>query len=295
MAAKAVPEATKGFSQAQIEQLLRPINPVRVLTDGKGFSHVSQQDILAHLTRIFGFGNFDIDIKNVELVFEVPAKKMNQTTKVMEEVPDRFNVCYKALVRLTIRNEAGQEICHFENGSMETSQGQTRGDGHDLAYKSAISLSIKRAAIALGDQFGLSLYNKGQMSALVRSTLVGLPVTEAVDVQEGVAKQVSLGNDETEPSEPAGGLLVAEIAPVVAIAEPKPVEGKVTPTEVKKAPDGLLLATYQAIIEAESLEPLRAIWVRNANYLDESFTRDGENYTLRQLIEMRKGVLEATK
>jgi hypothetical protein len=283
----------KGFSQAQIEQLLRPINPVRVLTDGKGFSHVSQQDILAHLTRIFGFGNFDIDIKNVELVFEAPAKKMNQTTKVMEEVPDRFNVCYKALVRLTIRNEWGQEICHFENGSMETSQGQTRGDGHDLAYKSAISLSIKRAAIALGDQFGLSLYNKGQMSALVRSTLVGLPVTEAVDVQEGVAKQVSLGNDETEA--PAEVETKPEIAPVVAIEAPKPVEAVVTPTEVKKAPDGLLLATYQAINEATELDPLRAIWVRNANYLDESFDTDTGTWTLRAYINKRKAELEGKK
>lgn len=284
MATKAVPEATHGFSQAQIEQLLRPINPVRVLTDGKGFSHVSQQDILAHLTRIFGFGNFDIDIKNVELVFEMPASN---------GVSGRFDTCYKALVRLTIRNEAGQEICHYENGSMETSLGQKRGDGHDLAYKSAISLSIKRAAIALGDQFGLSLYNKGQMSALVRSTLVGLPVTEAVDVQEGVAKQVSLGNDEIEAV--AEVVTTPEIAPVVAIEPVKPVEAVVTPTEVKKAPEGLLLATYQAIQEAESLEPLRAIWVRNANYLDESFHHDGENHTLRRLIEHRKGALEGTK
>jgi hypothetical protein len=293
MATKAVPEVTHGFSQAQIEQLLRPINPVRVLTDGKGFSHVSQQDILAHLTRIFGFGNFDIDIKNVELVFETPAKKMNQQTRVMEEVPDRFNVCYKALVRLTVRNEAGQEVCHFENGSMETSQGQTRGDGHDLAYKSAISLSIKRAAIALGDQFGLSLYNKGQMSALVRSTLVGLPVTEAVDVQEGVAKQVSLGNDEIEA--------VAEVettpknAPVVALERPTGGASVITPADAPKAPEGLLVSVAQAISEATDLVPLRAIWTRNANYLDEEFVLDGATRTLRVLIENRKGSLDASK
>lgn len=281
MAVKAVPEATHGFSQAQIEQLLRPINTVRVLTDGKGFSHVSQQDILAHLTRIFGFGNFDIDIKNVELVFEMPASN---------GVSGRFDTCYKALVRLTVRNERGDEVCYFENGSMETSLGQKRGDGHDLAYKSAISLSIKRAAIALGDQFGLSLYNKGQMSALVRSTLVGLPLTEAVDVQEGVSKQVSLGNDETDAEVPNTPV----IAPVVAIQPPKPVEAVVTPTEAVKAPAGLLLATVQAIKEATDLDPLRAIWVRNANYLDEQFTLRDSNmtHTLRVLIEERKAELE---
>ena len=279
MAVKAVPEATQGFSQAQIEQLLRPINPVRVLTDGKGFSHVSQQDILAHLTRIFGFGNFDIDVLNVELVFE------------HDRGQDRFDVCYKAQVRLTVRNEYGNKVCHFENGSMETSQNQKRGDGHDLAYKSAISLSIKRAAIALGDQFGLSLYNKGQMSALVRSTLVGLPLTEPVDVQEGVSKQVSLGNDETEAEVPNTPV----IAPVVAIQPPKPVEGVVTSTDAVKAPAGLLPATYEAIKEATELDPLRAIWVRNANYLDEQFNAGGDIWTLRILIERRKAEIEGAK
>src|SRR5699024_8042732 len=90
--------------------------------------------------------------------------------------------------------------CHFENGSTATAQNQTLGDGHDLAYKSAISLSVKRAAIALGDGFGLSLYNKGQMSALVMDTLVH-PVapSDSEDVQDGVEQQVSLGNDEVDP------------------------------------------------------------------------------------------------
>ena len=123
---------SRGFTKEQITQLLKPINQSRVLSDGKGFSHVSQQDILAHLTRIFGFGNFDIDVLNVELVFEKEGKTVG-----------RFDVCYKALVRLTIRDQFGNEMCHFENGSMETSQNQTRGDGHDLAYKSAISLDRK--------------------------------------------------------------------------------------------------------------------------------------------------------
>ena len=277
MAEKASTKAPeKGFTQAQIEQLLKPIHPKRVL-EAQGHSHVSQQDILAHLTRIFGFGNFDIDIKNVELVFETDRGN------------DRFDVCYKALVRLTIRDPHGNEICHYENGSMETSQNQRRGDGHDLAYKSAISLSVKRAAIALGDQFGLSLYNKGQKAALVISTIVNGNAGTG-DVQADVPQQVSLGNDEKE-AEPT----TPQIAPVVSIEPPKPVEAVVTPTEVKKAPAGLLLATVQAINEATDLDPLRAIWVRNANYLDESFEVDGITTTLRTFINIRKGELEAKK
>ena len=287
MATKAVPQTIlvqsqndrKGFTEAQIDQLLKPIHPKRVL-EAQGHSHVSQQDILAHLTRIFGFGNFDIDIKNVELVFETDRGN------------DRFDVCYKALVRLTIRDPFGNEICHYENGSMETSQNQRRGDGHDLAYKSAISLSVKRAAIALGDQFGLSLYNKGQKAALVISTLVNGNAGTG-DVQADVPQQVSLGNDEKEA--PAEVETAPVIAPVVAIAEPKPVEGAVTPKVGAIAPEGLLVSVAQAINEATDLDPLRAIWVRNANYLDESFEVNGITTTLRTFINIRKAELEGKK
>lgn len=180
------------FSAKQVDQLLKPINKNRVLRDGKGHAHVSQQDILAHLIRVFGFGMFDIDVLSVEPVFVQPAVKNGK------EVTGRFDACYRALVRLTVRDEDGNE-CHYENGSTATAQNQNLGDAHDLAYKSAISLSVKRAAIALGDGFGLSLYNKGQMTPLVMGTLVH-PVapSDAEDVQDGVEQQVSLGNDEVD-------------------------------------------------------------------------------------------------
>lgn len=200
------------FTLAQVDQLLHPINTARVLRDGKGHAHVSQQDILAHLIRVFGFGNFDVTVLSTECIFEMPAAKNDS----------RFDVCYRALVRLTIRDPKGNEVCHYENGSTATAQNQTRGDAHDLAYKSAISLSVKRAAIALGDQFGLSLYNKGQMSALVMGTLVTPeldPWDKATkpasrDMQEGVPQQVSLGNDEIDQGE--------DVAPVAPPPEARP-------------------------------------------------------------------------
>jgi len=187
------------FTIKQVDQLLCPIKPNRVLQDPKGHSHVSQQDVTAHLIRVFGFGGFDIDVKETECLFEEQAFKNGQP------VEHRMNVCYRALVRLTVRDPNGDEVCHYENGSTATAQNQTRGDAHDLAYKSAISLSIKRAAIALGDGFGLSLYNKGQMGALVMATLVHNAETPE-DVQEGVEQQVAMGNDEIETDAPAEGV-----------------------------------------------------------------------------------------
>jgi hypothetical protein len=181
------------FTPEQVSQLLKPINNARVLADGKGHAHVSQQDILAHLIRVFGFGGFDIEVLAVECVFE-----QGRTP----EPVTRYDVCYRALVRLTVKDASGTAVCTYENGSTATAQNQSRGDAHDLAYKSAISLSVKRAAIALGDQFGLSLYNKGQRTALVMGTMVGSPTVEARmtshDVQDGVAQQVAMGNDEAD-------------------------------------------------------------------------------------------------
>ncbi len=185
------------FNAQQTLQLLAPIRETRVLKDGKGHSHVSQQDITAHLIRVFGFGSFDTDIVKIECVYEQERADKNDV------LTGRFDVCYRALLRLTIRDDQGREVCHYEDGSTATAQNQTRGDAHDLAYKSALSLAKKRAAINLGDQFGLSLYNKGQTDALVRGTLV-LPAKPegdekaTGDVQDGVAQQVSLGNDEID-------------------------------------------------------------------------------------------------
>lgn len=182
------------FTRQQVDQLLRPINRNRVLRDGKGHSHVSQQDVTAHLIRMFGFGSFDTDIVSVECVFE--QERVDKKTGVST---GRWDCCYRALIRLTIKDSDGNEICHYEDGSTATAQNQTRGDAHDLAYKSALSLAKKRTAINLGDQFGLSLYNKGQLDALVCGTLV-IPDGEATtgDVQDGVPQQVSLGNDEVD-------------------------------------------------------------------------------------------------
>lgn len=184
------------LTPAQTLTLLNPIKRNRVLTDGKGHSHVSQQDITAHLIRMFGFGGFDTEILSLDVVFE-----RERSDAKTGSLTDRWDVCYRATLRLTIYSEDGLEVAHYEDGSTGLAQNQTRGDGHDLAMKSAISLAKKRCAINLGDQFGLSLYNKGQLSALVIATLVRGPEQVEGDVQDRVPDQVSLGNDEIDRSE----------------------------------------------------------------------------------------------
>lgn len=149
------------FGPEQVEQLLKPINPARVSADGKGHAHLPQQDVIAHLIRVFGFGAFDVEVLSCEPVFEHER----------QDKPGRYDVCYRARVRLTVRNPAGETVCVYDDGATATAQNQARGDAHDLAMKSALSGAKKRAAIHLGDQFGLSLYNGGSTNATVIRTL----------------------------------------------------------------------------------------------------------------------------
>lgn len=175
------------FTAEQIHQLLQPVKPERVLRDNNGMSHVSQQDVTAHLSRIFGFGGWDKTILDLRCIRDGTA--INSKNK---EVPA---VTYICTLRLTVRCPEGCCTVVKEDVGTGTSPNlPSYGDAHDFAAKNAVSYALKRCAKDLGDQFGLSLYNRGQMTALVKGTLV-TPGAQAAggDVQEGVEQQVSDG------------------------------------------------------------------------------------------------------
>jgi hypothetical protein len=198
------------FSRAQTEQLLRGISPSRVITGAHVKPHLSQQDVLAHLSRVFGFGHFDVEVMHEELLYE------EQTTNSKQAAA--WSVAYRARVRLTVRDEAQRPVAVLEGGSTGESEGQpSRAASHDLAYKSALSTATKRAAIALGDQFGLSLYNKGQQAPLVLGTMVDGPRRDDDDLQTGVEQQHADGGRESEFEDGP-----AEAEPAAPSAEPAP-------------------------------------------------------------------------
>lgn len=178
----------------QVDYLLRPINRARVLRDDKGHSHLSQQDVRAHLTRIFGFGGWSSEILDLRPVEVLPTK-----TKPRGEQPgkDAWAVTYLCRMRLTIRDPEGQVIASFDDVGSGTSPNlPSKGDAHDFASKVAVSIALKRCATNLGDGFGLSLYNKGQTDALVVGTLVR-PGAESAEVDDAaLPAQESLGHDD---------------------------------------------------------------------------------------------------
>jgi recombination DNA repair RAD52 pathway protein len=170
------------FTDQQIEQLLKPIHPSRVAKDPKGMSYIEQHDVRAHLTRVFGFGNWEHELTRLELVFEEPTKSLDKNTG--KPKPDRWDVCYSASVRLLVKGYGPPFPNHsnYEDAATGFAQNQTRGEAHDLALKSAVSTALKRAATSLGDQFGLSLY-AGTTNALVRGVLGWEPPEPEVEAE----------------------------------------------------------------------------------------------------------------
>lgn len=180
----------------QVEALLRPIRAQRVM-QANGQSHVPAYDVAAHLTRVLGFGGWDTELLSVTNLFEAPSS---------EDARPRWTVGYSATIRLIIKDEFGDEVAHWDNGATGDAVNQpSRADAHHLAMTTAISTALKRcAAFGLGDQFGLSLYNRGATDVLVRTTLVNpgeylsAAPPPAGDLEGHVPTPLSLGNDERQ-------------------------------------------------------------------------------------------------
>jgi hypothetical protein len=146
----------------QYEQLLKPLNPARVAKrkggGGKELSYLEAWEVKAHLTRIFGFLNWDWRVTSAELVFE-------------ELTDGKWNVGYKVLGTLRITSSPDFQGASYAEAAIGFATLGSRGEAHDMAIKTAESDALKRAAINLGTQFGLSLYNNGSTKDVIGRTL----------------------------------------------------------------------------------------------------------------------------
>ncbi|MFB7867400.1 Rad52/Rad22 family DNA repair protein [Streptomyces sp. NPDC056069] len=160
------PSESGQLTPAQVNFLLRGIDPRRVGEDGKGFAHVEAWDVRRHLIRIFGFGGFDTDLLEMTLVCqqEIPAGNRS-----------RWTVVYRVAVKLTVKVD-GVELGHWHGvATGDATNLPSLADAHDLALKTADSQALKRAATNMGDQFGLSLYNGGSPTPVVNAALPYMP------------------------------------------------------------------------------------------------------------------------
>ena len=171
------------FNDTQVEQLLRGVNPKRV-HNLKGLSYMEAYDIRAHLNRVFGFARWSSDVISMEQIYERFHKNSKGT--------DAVSVGYRAGLTLTICAPDGELLATYTEYAAGSASGfpvAKHADAHDMAIKTAESQALKRAAINLGDQFGLSLYQNGSRNPLVQKVL-NLESGEKQDVTEGVPEVV---------------------------------------------------------------------------------------------------------
>lgn len=187
----------------QYDQLRKPLNTTRVAKrtqSGKQLSYLEAWDVRAHLIRVFGYGNFDVEVVDYQYVGQRDYLSSDGSKEMVE-------VIYSAKVRLFVRDENGDHLCMYMEAAVGSASGPLSmlGEHHDNAVKTAASDALKRCAINLGTQFGLSLYSNGMTKDVVRDTLVKPEGWEA-PVQDDAATaalQHSLGATVVE-EEPHG-------------------------------------------------------------------------------------------
>jgi hypothetical protein len=181
-------ELTSRLTDQQLKVLYSALHNDRVGHNQKGFAHVQQWDVRRFLIRVFGFGGYDTELVSIDLIREIEHPPSNQGGK------PRWTVAYRVHQRLTVKDIAGRPIATFDGVATGDAQNQpSLGDAHDGAVKEADSQSLKRAAVNLGDAFGLSLYNGGKTAPVVLWSAAHPHLT----IKGPVA-----GQDDTKPQDP---------------------------------------------------------------------------------------------
>jgi hypothetical protein len=274
------------LSDLQIAWLLRPVDPDRVGTDGKGFSHMEAWDIRRHLIRIFGFGGHDTDLLESSLIAETSIpnhQKVGKNGQPYGNPYEAWTVIYRVAVRLSVKVD-GIELGHWHGIATGDATNQpSRADAHDLALKTADSQALKRAATNLGDQFGLSLYNKGRLAPVVQSSL---PYWKAPKEAEFKDDKV-----EAEPEVVAARQEAGEAVPPSEPASPPAVSGGGSVDHLARLRAQALacwngrgnsLALAQIILDAE----------KHGVADSEVTLKDGSVVTFRELLNGRIAELE---
>lgn len=158
----------------QVAYLLGGVHPGRV-QHLKNFSHLEAWDVRRTLTRIFGFGGWSVQTLELVCIREHEVKANGKS---------RWSIAYRGQVRLTVKTVDGRELTSFDDAAAGDAANQpSYGDAHDLAMKTALSQALKRCAVNLGDQLGLSLYRNGSTSPVVVRSAAH-PTTEPTPVED---------------------------------------------------------------------------------------------------------------
>jgi recombination DNA repair RAD52 pathway protein len=149
------------LNSKQQEILLKGITTSRVASrrggGGKSLSYLEAWDVKAHMIRMFGFAEWSWDVLSCDVAYAIEPTDTERNWKVG----------YKVVGRLTILATGAT----YTEAAVGMANLPDVGEAHDMAVKTAESDAFKRAAINLGDQFGLSLYKNGQTAPVVIATI----------------------------------------------------------------------------------------------------------------------------
>ena len=164
-----------GFSDHQMRALGRsvPTRHVRSrVREGKELAYVEGWFVLAQANRIFGFDGWDRETVETKCIMGREAR--GTSTAV-----------YSARVRITVHID-DHVIVRDGHGTGEAS-GQSIGEVHDRALKSAETDATKRALATFGKAFGLALYAGGGKAAEHRKgpCAAGQPPRPPADNSDG--------------------------------------------------------------------------------------------------------------
>lgn len=260
-------ELTGRLTDQQLKVLYSELHQSRVGTNPKGFAHVQQWDVRRFLIRVFGFGGYDTELKSIECVREIerPAGKDDYGNPKF-----RYTVVYRVHQRLTVKDIAGNPIASFDGVATGDARNQpSLGDAHDGAVKEADSQSLKRAAVNLGDAFGLSLYNGGKTAPVVLWSAAHPHLT---------IKGPAAGQDEAKPEDPpvepepnaVPDSSEPDPTPPTAAATPPQQQKPPTPTAVPDPPQQPRPGAMPAAGANERQTALTAMWnaARDAQFTD---------------------------
>jgi hypothetical protein len=149
------------LTDMQLSALMADLNPSRITRRSQGgsqLSYLEAYDVKATLIKVFGFGGFSA---------EVTDSKIERILTKEETGGAKWTVLATATVKLTIH----QLECVYTETASSSQAGSQIGEVADFALKTAESDALKRCAIYLGTQFGLSLYNKGSHQDIVKVIL----------------------------------------------------------------------------------------------------------------------------
>lgn len=179
-----IPAQTEPLTDAQLAQLMRELNPNRVSTRKQGSSQLSYLeawDVKATLIRIFGFGGFSAEALECDIVrIEDNVPKTKGWGKDKEELPIEYTkdgkikfgtANFRVTARVRVRLTIPQLGATYTEWAASSQTGPDLGEVTDFAIKTAESDGLKRAAIYLGTQFGLSLYDNGSTQDVIKAVL----------------------------------------------------------------------------------------------------------------------------